>query len=67
MDRDKALVASFNHGFAYWVYGTMSLLAALFVWRYLPETKGRSLEALESNWQRKPGARTRLQDDHAVL
>ena len=67
MDRDKVLVASFNHGFAYWVYGAMSALAALFVWRYLPETKGRSLESLEDNWRRKPAPPTRLHDDHAVL
>ena len=67
MDRDKGLVASFNHGFAYWVYGAMSILAALFVWRYLPETKGRTLESLESNWRRSPGVRTHMQDDHALL
>jgi SP family xylose:H+ symportor-like MFS transporter len=67
MDRDKGLVASFNHGFAYWVYGAMSILAALFVWRYLPETKGRTLESLESNWRPAPSVRTRLQDDHALL
>jgi SP family xylose:H+ symportor-like MFS transporter len=67
MDRDKGLVASFNHGFAYWVYGAMSILAALFVWRYLPETKGRTLESLESNWRRAPSVQTRLQDDHALL
>jgi len=53
MDRDKVLVASFNHGFAYWVYGAMSVLAALFVLRFLPETKGRSLESLEDNWRRR--------------
>jgi len=39
-----------NHGFAYWIYGVMSILAALFVWKVVPETKGRTLEQMESLW-----------------
>jgi SP family xylose:H+ symportor-like MFS transporter len=44
------LVAHFKHGFAYWIYGVMSILAALFVWRFVPETKGRSLEEMQHLW-----------------
>jgi hypothetical protein len=44
----------FNHGFAYWIYGGMSVLAVLFVIRFVPETKGRSLEAIQHLW--KPGS-----------
>jgi MFS transporter, SP family, xylose:H+ symportor len=44
------LNSMFNHGFAYWIYGAMSVLAALFVIRYVPETKGRSLEAIQDLW-----------------
>jgi SP family xylose:H+ symportor-like MFS transporter len=40
----------FNHGFAYWIYGAMGLLAALFIWRLVPETKGRTLEEMEDLW-----------------
>jgi SP family xylose:H+ symportor-like MFS transporter len=43
-------VAHFKHGFAYWIYGVMSILAALFMWRFVPETKGRSLEQMEKLW-----------------
>ncbi|HWA30020.1 MAG TPA: D-xylose transporter XylE [Rhizomicrobium sp.] len=50
MDRDSALNAMFNHGFAYWIYGGASVLAALFVARFVPETKQRSLEAIEALW-----------------
>lgn len=50
LDGNSALNAMFNHGFAYWVYGGMSVLAALFVIRYVPETKGRSLEAIQDLW-----------------
>ena len=50
LDGSSALNALFNHGFAYWIYGGMSVLAALFVIRYVPETKGRSLEAIQDLW-----------------
>jgi len=50
IDGNSALNAMFNHGFAYWIYGGMSILAALFVIRYVPETKGRSLEAIQELW-----------------
>ncbi|HEV7714864.1 MAG TPA: D-xylose transporter XylE [Steroidobacteraceae bacterium] len=50
LDGNSALNAMFNHGFAYWIYGGMSVLAALFVLRYVPETKGRTLEAIQDLW-----------------
>ncbi len=63
LDANSTLNALFNHGFAYWIYGVMSILAALFVWRYVPETKGRSLEAIQHLWITDPqsaaGAETR--------
>jgi len=52
IDSNSTLNALFNHGFAYWVYGSMSLLAALFMWRWVPETAGRSLEAMQEVWKR---------------
>jgi SP family xylose:H+ symportor-like MFS transporter len=50
LDGNSVLNAMFNHGFAYWIYGAMSVLAALFVMRYVPETKGRTLEAIQQLW-----------------
>ncbi|MFS8631157.1 MAG: MFS transporter, partial [Bacillales bacterium] len=37
-------------GMTYGFYGLMSVLSALFVWKMVPETKGKSLEQLESIW-----------------
>ena len=54
MNDNVTLTELFNHGFAYWVYGIMGILAALFVWKMVPETKGRTLENMESLWSRKP-------------
>jgi len=44
------LIEKFNHGFSYWIYGIMCLLAMIFVWKFIPETKGRSLEEIEKFW-----------------
>jgi MFS transporter, SP family, xylose:H+ symportor len=56
LDNNPYLVRHFHHGFSYWIYGVMSILAALFVWRIVPETKGRSLEQMQAMWQ--PAAST---------
>jgi MFS transporter, SP family, xylose:H+ symportor len=50
LDGNSVLNAMFNHGFAYWIYGVMSILAALFVMRYVPETKGKRLEHIHEVW-----------------
>ncbi|MDE2133856.1 MAG: sugar porter family MFS transporter [Alphaproteobacteria bacterium] len=54
MDGSSWLNAMFNHGFAYWLYGAGAILAALFVMRFVPETKGRTLEAIEGLWHHMP-------------
>ena len=46
------LTEKFNHGFAFWIYGIMGILAALFVWKLVPETKGKSLEEIEAIWKK---------------
>jgi SP family xylose:H+ symportor-like MFS transporter len=50
MDKNRYLLEKFNHGFAYWIYGAMGLLAAFFVWKYIPETKGKTLEEMNNLW-----------------
>lgn len=52
IDGDTHLNAMFNHGFAYYMYGGFSILAALFVWKFVPETKGKTLEAIEGLWKK---------------
>ncbi len=52
IDGNSHLNAMFNHGFAYYLYGGFSILSALFVWKFVPETKGRTLEAIESLWKK---------------
>jgi SP family xylose:H+ symportor-like MFS transporter len=42
----------FGHWFTYGLYGLICLLAALFVWRLVPETKGKTLEDMSRLWRR---------------
>ena len=53
IDGNAGLNAVFHHGFAYLLYGLMSVFALVFVAIRVPETKGRSLEAIEDFWKRE--------------
>lgn len=44
---------SFGHFFAYALYGVICLLAALFVWKIVPETKGKTLEDMTALWKNR--------------
>lgn len=43
---------NFGHMFAYGLYGIICILAALFVWRLVPETKGKTLEDMSKLWKK---------------
>ena len=43
----------FSPMFAYSLYGIVCVIAALFVWRCVPETKGKTLEEMNALWQKK--------------
>ncbi len=52
LNDNQWLTKQFNHGFSYWIYGLMGILAALFVWKLVPETKGKTLEEIEKLWKK---------------
>ncbi len=41
----------FSSAFTYGFYGAMAILSAIFVWKMVPETKGKSLEEIEKIWK----------------
>jgi MFS transporter, SP family, xylose:H+ symportor len=43
----------FSGGVTYGFYGLMSILSLLFVWKMVPETKGKTLEEMEELWEKK--------------
>jgi MFS transporter, SP family, xylose:H+ symportor len=55
MNHNPWLAGQFNQAFPFLLYGVFSVLAVFFVVRFVPETKGHSLESLESvlrGWRR---------------
>ena len=45
--------ANFGHWFTYGLYGTICVIAAIFVWRLVPETKGKTLEDMSKMWRKE--------------
>lgn len=43
----------FGHWFTYGLYGAICVIAALFVWKLVPETKGKTLEDMTELWKKK--------------
>lgn len=41
----------FGHWFTYGLYGIICVIAALFVWKLVPETKGKTLEDMTKLWK----------------
>ena len=44
---------SFGHFFAYALYGVICIGAAIFVWKIVPETKGKTLEDMTALWKNR--------------
>ena len=43
---------NFGHAFTYGLYGVICVLAAVFVWKLVPETKGKTLEDMSRLWKK---------------
>jgi SP family xylose:H+ symportor-like MFS transporter len=48
---DPAMM-EFSSAGTYWFYGLMSVLSFFFVWKMVPETKGKTLEQMEALWKK---------------
>ena len=44
---------NFVHWFTYGLYGLICVAAAVFVWRLVPETKGKTLEEMSKLWKKE--------------
>jgi SP family arabinose:H+ symporter-like MFS transporter len=47
-------VARFGVDAGFFVFAAICLVATVFFWRFVPETKGKSLEEIENLWRPKP-------------
>jgi sugar porter (SP) family MFS transporter len=61
MSENEWLLNVFGGAFPFWIYAGLCFLTVWFVWRFLPETKGRTLEEIEKHWL-GAGALTRFEE-----
>ncbi|MCK5852786.1 MFS transporter, partial [bacterium] len=52
MNENKFLIEKFNHGFPFFIYSVFCVVLIIVVWKYVPETKGKSLEEIEKFWKK---------------
>ena len=45
------LVGAVGHAATFWIYGLITVGAWFFIYKLVPETKGKTLEQIEADWQ----------------
>jgi MFS transporter, SP family, xylose:H+ symportor len=50
---NDGLNAAWNHGFSFWLYGSLAILAAFIVMKFVPETRGVDSDSLAALWRRE--------------
>lgn len=53
LNKDPWLIQTFHNAFPFLVYGGMCVIEFVFIWKFVPETKGKSLEQIEQMWQKR--------------
>ena len=48
------LLQSIGSAYTFWIFMAMAIIAFVFVWKVVPETKGKTLEEIERSWHNKP-------------
>jgi SP family xylose:H+ symportor-like MFS transporter len=46
------MMMEYSGAVTYGFYGLMSVMSAIFVWKFVPETKGKTLEEMEGTWKK---------------
>ena len=45
---------NFNGSLSYFIFAAMCIATIVFIWKFVPETKGKSLEQIEKFWKVPP-------------
>lgn len=51
------LTHAIGEAYTFWIFGGITILSLIFVYYFVPETKGKSLEHIEENWHQGLSAR----------
>jgi SP family arabinose:H+ symporter-like MFS transporter len=47
------LIALMGGAFTFWLFMVNAIILLLFIWKKVPETKGKTLEEIEANWKKQ--------------
>jgi len=53
INRSNFNVETFNGALPYFIFAIMCIATLVFAWKFVPETKGKSLEEIEAYWKSK--------------
>ncbi len=48
----KLNTVSYNGALPYFIFALFCVVTIVFVWKYIPETKGKTLEEMEEMWKK---------------
>jgi SP family arabinose:H+ symporter-like MFS transporter len=48
-----AMLKFLGGAYTFWLFGGLSVFAFLFIWKIVPETKGKTLEEIEQSWSKR--------------
>lgn len=46
------MLAAIGASMTFWFYATINVISLILIWRFIPETKGHTLEEIEKRWLR---------------
>ena len=49
-DENGSLYNDYNGAAPFWIFGFFCFVAVIFIWKLVPETKGKTLEEIEKHW-----------------
>jgi len=52
--KDSWFVQRFHHAFPFYIYALFCVALIIVLWRWVPETKGRTLEQIGQSWAARP-------------
>jgi len=67
MDESPWFVEKFHRALPFWLYGVFCAVLLAFVWRFVPETKGKTLEQIEKHWTSEGNPKSEIRNNIKTL
>ncbi len=53
INNSKVNTDDFNGSLSYFIFAAMCIATIIFIWKFVPETKGKTLEEIGKSWNSK--------------